>query len=113
MCSIEHRLAAHPRCGAFADDIDSEFGAGLAEQRIEVPHCDVGLGEVSIGYSEPTNPRASPSRSDPWRYAPEQSLVATSELLSGLCDMRIPLAMSSAQAIEIVAVIAHAVDEVR
>jgi dTDP-4-amino-4,6-dideoxygalactose transaminase len=34
------------------------------------------------------------SRYDHWRYADEQSLNTTSQILSGLCDMRIPLSMT-------------------
>ncbi len=34
------------------------------------------------------------SRFDHWRYADEQSLQTTAQILHGLCDMRIPLAMT-------------------
>lgn len=37
------------------------------------------------------------SRYDHWRYADEQSLQATSTVLHGLCDMRIPLSMTLEQ----------------
>ena len=56
------------------------------------------------------------SRFDHWRYAPEQSLAATPSLavtqsvLAGLCDMRIPLSMTSAQATDIVRIVAHAIE---
>jgi len=45
------------------------------------------------------------SRSDHWRYADEQSVPGASAVLSTMLDMRIPLAMTSAQARQIVAVI--------
>lgn len=34
------------------------------------------------------------SRYDHWRYAEEQSLGSTNQILNGLCDMRIPLSMT-------------------
>ena len=49
------------------------------------------------------------SRFDHWRYAPEQSLAPTQAVLAGLCDMRIPLSMTSEQAATIVQIIAAAV----
>ena len=57
------------------------------------------------------------SRFDHWRYAPEQPPASTQELaatqglaatqlvLAGLCDMRIPLSMTSEQAVDIVRII--------
>jgi len=49
------------------------------------------------------------SRFDHWRYADEQSLVQTTQIMSGLCDMRIPLSMSSGQAVDIGHVLRDAV----
>ncbi len=68
---------------------------------------------VALKWFGASEPKGFTSRFDHWRYAPEQSLVGTSEILAGLCDMRIPLAMSSSQATDIVAVIADAVDKAR
>lgn len=50
-------------------------------------------------------PHGFTSRFDHWRYAQEQSLAVTSAVLAGLIDMRIPLAMSSEQAKQIVEII--------
>ncbi len=50
------------------------------------------------------------SRFDHWRYAPEQSLAATQAVLAGLCDMRIPLSMTSSQASDILRVIRAAIE---
>lgn len=49
------------------------------------------------------------SRFDHWRYAPEQSLAPTQAVLAGLCDMRIPLSMTSSQTADIVQVIRAAI----
>jgi len=49
------------------------------------------------------------SRFDHWRYVQEQSLSATTQVLAGLCDMRIPLTMSSKQTAEIAQVLRDAV----
>ncbi|MCL4120410.1 UNVERIFIED_CONTAM: hypothetical protein GTU68_023948 [Idotea baltica] len=49
------------------------------------------------------------SRFDHWRYAEEQSLAKTAVIMAGLCDMRIPLSMSSTQAGEIAHVLSDAV----
>lgn len=45
------------------------------------------------------------SRFDHWRYAPEQSLAPTSRVLATLCDMRIPLSMTEAEADAIVEIL--------
>ena len=52
------------------------------------------------------DPHGFTSRFDHWRYAPEQSLGTTQDVLSGLCDMRIPLTMTAADAETIAAIIA-------
>jgi len=49
-------------------------------------------------------PKGFTSRFDHWRYADEQSLAGTQAVLAGLIDMRIPLAMTPQQAIQIVEV---------
>lgn len=71
----------------------------------------VGSHGVSIKWFGADDPVGFASRFDHWRYAPEQSLAETQQVLAGLCDMRIPLAMSSEQADQIVAIIARAVAE--
>jgi len=45
------------------------------------------------------------SRYDHWRYATEQTLHATTAVLSGLCDMRIPLSMTPDDCIVIAEII--------
>ena len=66
---------------------------------------------VSVKWFGANDPVGFTSRFDHWRYAPEQSLAKTQQVLAGLCDMRIPLAMSGEQADQIVAIIAAAVNE--
>jgi len=46
-------------------------------------------------------PRGFTSRFDHWRYAQEQSVPRAAEVLSTMIDMRIPLAMTSAQVTQI------------
>ena len=53
------------------------------------------------------------SRFDHWRYADEQVLHATTAVLSGLCDMRIPLQMTAADCDTIATIILGALDTVR
>ncbi len=65
-------------------------------------------GGVVLKWFGADQPHGFTSRFDHWRYASEQSLVNTTEVLAGLIDMRIPLAMSSAQAIQIADVIRSA-----
>ena len=63
---------------------------------------------VVIKWFGADDPVGFTSRFDHWKYAPEQSLQPTQQVLAGLCDMRIPLSMSSAQADTIVEIIAAA-----
>lgn len=56
-------------------------------------------------------PRGFTSRFDHWRYADEQHLAHTRGVLDGLIDMRIPLAMTAAQADQIVSIVTRALAE--
>ena len=50
------------------------------------------------------------SRYDHWRYVDEQVLHATSAVLAGLCDLRIPLTMTDGHCRDVAAVIRGALD---
>ncbi len=63
---------------------------------------------VAIKWFGADDPVGFTSRFDHWRYAPEQSLASTQQILAGLCDMRIPLTMTTQQAADIVEIIAAA-----
>jgi len=63
---------------------------------------------VPIKWFGADGPVGFTSRFDHWQYAPTQSLVSTGAVLAGLCDMRIPLAMTSQQAIDIVEIVCDA-----
>ena len=63
---------------------------------------------VAIKWFGAPDPHGFTSRFDHWRYAPEQSLASTQDVLAGLCDMRIPLTMTADDAEVITAVIATA-----
>lgn len=52
------------------------------------------------------------SRFDHWQYAGDQPLDRTRTVLDGLCDLRIPLAMTSDQARDIATIIRGALDRV-
>lgn len=52
------------------------------------------------------------SRFDHWRYASEQTLLQTQQVLSGLCDIRLPLGLTAEQCGDIAAVITGALDQV-
>lgn len=49
---------------------------------------------VHVKWFGRSEPMGFTSRYDDWRYADEQRLDATKNVLKGLCDMRIPLAMT-------------------
>ena len=53
--------------------------------------ADHGVPVKWFGQAQPVG---FTSRYDHWRYASEQTLHATTKVLKGLCDMRIPLTMS-------------------
>lgn len=60
---------------------------------------------VSLKWFGSDEPKGFTSRVDHWRYASEQSMPSTHDVLATLIDMRIPLSMTSAQADQITAVI--------
>lgn len=64
---------------------------------------------VTLKWFGADQPTGFTSRSDHWRYAPEQSMPQAREILATLIDMRIPLTMTSVQADQIVAGIAAVV----
>lgn len=61
---------------------------------------------VALKWFGAEQPVGFTSRSDHWRYAPEQSVPQATDVLATLIDMRIPLVMTSAQADQIADVIA-------
>jgi sulfopropanediol 3-dehydrogenase len=80
--------------------------------QFNVAHDEIGaVVSLAAGQGVPLKwfgaeqPVGFTSRSDHWRYADEQSVPGASAVLSTMLDMRIPLAMTSAQAQQIVAVI--------
>ena len=50
------------------------------------------------------------SRFDHWRYASEQTLLQTQEVLGGLCDIRLPLGLTADDCADIAAVITGSLD---
>lgn len=95
----------HPDEGFVASSIqfslDGDVGATLA---------GAANRGVFIKWFGAPSPAGFTSRFDHWRYAPEQSLEATRATLAGLCDMRIPLAMTAEHAETIGVILA---DEIR
>lgn len=67
--------------------------------------ADHGVHVKWFGRSEPLG---FTSRFDHWRYASEQTLLETSTILSGLCDMRIPLTLSIGDCDKVVDIIRKA-----
>lgn len=96
-----------------ARDAREDYVASSIQFNLE--HPDIGAvveraaaSGVALKWFGAEAPVGFTSRSDHWRYAEEQALPGTAAILSTLVDMRIPLAMSSADAADIVAVIEDA-----
>jgi len=68
-----------------------------------------GASGVALKWFGSEQPVGFTSRSDHWRYAPDHALPNTAAILGSLLDMRIPLAMSSTDVADIVAVIDDAI----
>ena len=66
---------------------------------------------VAIKWFGAVDPVGFTSRFDHWRYADEQTLASTSRVLAGLCDMRIPLAVSATDIDAIATVISTAMTD--
>lgn len=69
-----------------------------------------GAHGVPVKWFGRPEPVGFTSRFDHWRYTSEQSLHRTSELLATVCDMRIPLGMSRADAAAIIKILLGALD---
>ncbi len=85
----------------------------------KVPTADIGAiieraarSGVALKWFGSEQPVGFTSRSDHWGYAGDQALPNTARVLASLLDMRIPLAMSSADVVDVVAVIGDAIDVV-
>ena len=96
-------------------DPREQFVASSLQFNIVDPAVDIAAfvklaaaSGVPLKWFGTAEPHGFTSRSEHWRYADEQSLPNASETLASLIDMRIPLAMSSAEATTIVRVIADA-----
>lgn len=88
--------------------------------QFNVDHPDVGAfveaamsAGVALKWFGAEHPRGFTSRSDHWRYAPEQPLPQAALVLDSLIDMRIPLAMTSGQVTMIAAIVADALERTR
>ncbi len=68
-----------------------------ASQMAEWVHAIAAHG-VTVKWFGDSEPVGFTSRHDHWRFSDEQPLHVTTEILSTLCDMRIPLSMTSTQA---------------
>jgi len=71
--------------------------------------ADHGVHVKWFGRDEPVG---FTSRHDHWRYVDEQALHATSTVLAGLCDLRIPLSMTPGHCRDVAAVLRGALDAV-
>ena len=71
--------------------------------------ADHGVHVKWFGRDEPVG---FTSRHDHWRYVDEQALHATSTVLAGLCDLRIPLSMAPGHCRDVAAVLRGALDAV-
>ena len=99
-------------------DEKEQFVASSIQFNIDPLHVDggdiAGLVEraaaagVALKWFGAEQPVGFTSRFDHWRYAPEQAVPRAAEVLSTMIDMRIPLAMTSTQADQIVDAIADA-----
>lgn len=65
---------------------------------------------VFIKWFGRAEPLGFTSRFDHWRYASEQTLLRTQEVLRGLCDIRLPLGLTTDQCADIASVIGGALD---
>lgn len=110
---LEQALNADPRLSVPTRDPREQYVAssiqftvsGLDPDEIEswVGRC-VEHGVFIKWFGRP-EPLGFTSRFDHWRFADEQHLAATQSVLTGLCDMRIPLSMTVVQTEQIATVI--------
>lgn len=108
-------LGADPRITVPARHPDEQYVASSIQFSVDVPRMaewiDIAADHgVHVKWFGRPDPVGFTSRFDHWRYAPEPSLQRTRDVLAGLCDLRIPLAMTGAAAADIGAVIRGALD---
>ena len=97
LCAAGFELPRRPEHEHYvASSIQFDPGLGSESTRRFVDLAN-GRG-VSVKWFGRQEPVGFTSRYDHWRYVDEQSLPATARVLQSLCDMRIPLTMTTADA---------------
>lgn len=110
-----HQLADGLRTieGVHVVDRDEREQFVASSVQFNVEHPDIadflqraGSAGVSLKWFGADQPTGFTSRFDHWRYASEQPAPRAADVLATTIDMRIPLAMTSAQADQIVRIVA-------
>ncbi len=97
---------------------DAKEGYVASSIQFSVDHPDVAAFVETVAQSGvflkwfgADEPLGFTSRFDHWRYHSEQQLTKTRQVLAGLIDMRIPLAMTSEQAAQVASIVGNALTE--
>lgn len=110
-------LDADPRITVPARHPDEQYVASSIQFSVHSAHMAewieiAKVNGVHVKWFGRADPVGFTSRFDHWRYAPEQSLQRTKRILAGLCDLRIPLAMTAADAADLATIIRGSLDRV-
>ncbi|MFW2383335.1 MAG: DegT/DnrJ/EryC1/StrS family aminotransferase [Acidimicrobiales bacterium] len=112
------RLGSDPRIVLPLRPPQEDFVASSFQFRspsLDAPTIDrwlslAGHHGVQVKWFGRPEPLGFTSRFDHWRYATEQSLHTTSQILATLCDLRIPLRMTSEDAATITTILLGTLD---
>jgi len=87
------------------------FMEGLTQPQIEAVIADSTAHGVPIKFFGGSNPEGFTSRAPHWEYVAPQPLPRSEAILSRLCDIRLPLGLSDAQADTLADVVLQSLNE--
>lgn len=105
------RLPERPAAENYTPTSLQFFLEGLSQTQIESVIADSTTHGVPIKFFGGNTPQGFTSRSPHWEYLAPQSLPRSEAILATLCDIRLPLGLSDAQADTLATVVLESLDE--
>ena len=105
------RLPERPAAEDYTPTSLQFFMEGLSQQQIEAVIADSTAHGVPIKFFGGDTPTGFTSRAPHWEYVAPQPLPRSEAILSQLCDIRLPLGLSDAQADTLAQVVLESLNE--
>ena len=105
------RLPERPEAEDYTPTSIQFFMEGLTNSQIESIIADSTAHGVPVKFFGGSIPQGFTSRSPHWQYLPAQDLPRSEAILSTLCDIRLPLGLTDAQADTLAEVVIESLNE--